>query len=324
MNQSDSRIENPSWEPFNKNVGQSRDQTITSLVGFYFSSIIVAVIVTTIQIWLPARLGISGISKDILAPLVAAVTVTFSYVSIKDKIAAEFDAGTKHLENEFEKNEKILEDNQKILEQIDKSTIKYALDFKYIAYIKPIMGFKELPLSEVSSKLTIERGENVSAFEKKLDKRLEESKNIREVRYKIHSLTNEFLEKLAFGGIMVALGLKTKDANERMKSGNDLHFLSLDIYAYLSAWLICSIDNDTGTPMSIDPIGMRYTTGDNLPDKETYKNVIQVIKKIIVDGNYKKIICYQHTSDPLSSDFVKCTIVDYLDKLINLIKNYPI
>ena len=98
MNQSDSGIENPSWEPFNKNVSHIRDQTITSLVGFYFSSIIVAVIVTTIQIWVPARLGISGISKDILAPLVAAIGVTFSYGFIKDKIAAEFDAGTKNLE----------------------------------------------------------------------------------------------------------------------------------------------------------------------------------------------------------------------------------
>jgi hypothetical protein len=334
MNQSDSGIENPSREPFNKNVSQIRDQTITSLVGFYFSSIIVAVIVTTIQIWVPARLGISGISKDILAPVVAAIGVTFSYGFIKDKIAAEFDAGTKSLESEVEKksfeknqkiledNRKVLEDNRKVLEQIDESNIKYYSDFKYLAYIKPIMGFNKLRLFEVSSKLTQECGQDNSAFEKQLDIELEGNKNTREVRHLVHSLSDDFLQQLAIEGIAEALHLEPDDASERTNLGNDLRPLRVDIYAYLSAWLICSIDNDMGVLMPMDCIGMEYKGEGNIPDKETYKNVIQAIREIIDKDKYVTFIDYPG-DEPLLI-LVKSTIIDYLGQFIDLIDKYPL
>jgi hypothetical protein len=75
--------------------------------------------------------------------------------------------------------------------------------------------------------------------------------------------------------------------------------------------------------MPIQPIGMRYTRGSNIPDKETYKNVIKAIEKIIVDGRYKTFKYYPD-SDPLSSRSLKSTIINYLDKIIDLIEKYPL
>jgi hypothetical protein len=325
MNQSDRATEQPSSEK----ISQLREESINQLVRLYFYSVILVVLAATIQIWLPARLGISGVQKDILGPLIAAIGVTFSYSFIKDTISAKFDADTERIESEaekksLEKNRKILENNQKILEKIDESTIKYNSDFKYLAYIKPIIDCKKLPLSGVSSKFTTERGENFSAFEKRLDEGLKSNRNSREVRYKIYSLTDEFLGKLALIGIQLALGLEKEAVNEKTEYGGKFHFLLSDVYAYLSAWLICSIDNDMGDLMPIACIGMRYTTGDNVSDKETYKKVIKAIKKIIVDGLYTDIECYEDTDDPLSSDCVKHTIVDCLDKLIYLIEEHTV
>lgn len=167
-----------------------------------------------------------------------------------------------------------------------------------------------------------EYSENRSAFEEKLKEGFENNKTCRETRCIIHDLTDEFLQQLAVKGISDALGLEIKDAIERTESGKDLCSLRVDIYAYLSAWLICSIDNDMGLLMPIQPIGMRYTRGSSAPDKETYKNVIQAIGKIIEDRKYKTFKHYPK-SDPLSSKSVRKTIMIYLGQFIDLIEKYP-
>jgi hypothetical protein len=100
MNQSDRATEQPSSEK----ISQLREESINQLVRLYFYSVILVVLAATIQIWLPARLGISGVQKDILGPLIAAIGVTFSYSFIKDTISAKFDADTERIESEAEKN----------------------------------------------------------------------------------------------------------------------------------------------------------------------------------------------------------------------------
>jgi len=323
MNKLKSAITKPWWKAYSrcrgKNVVQTREQTITHLLWFYLFSVSLAFFSAVIQVWgIPAQWGISGAAKDILGPLSAAIAVKLSYDFIRDVIATEFDAATKKLEDEAKVS--LLEDIQKIREQIDSSSVKQNLDVKYLAYLKQTLGAEKLQLQEISSRL---KEENRSAFEEKLSKGFEGNKTIREVRCIIHDLTDEFLQQLAVKGIADALGLEIKDANARTNSGNDLCSLRVDIYAYLSAWLICSIDNDMGLLMPIHPIGMRYTRGGNAPDKETYKNVIQAVGKIIADGRYATFKHYP-ASDPLSSKAVKTTIVNYLEQFIDLIEKYPL
>lgn len=326
MNKLKSAITKPWWKAYSrfrgKNVVQTREQTITHLLWFYLFSVSLAFFSAVIQVWgIPAQWGVSGAAKDILGPLSAAVAVKLSYDFIRDVIATEFDAATKKLEDEAKV--RLLEDIQKIREQIDNSSVKQNLDVKYLAYLKQTLGAEKLQLQEVSSRLKEEYSENRSAFEDKLDEGFEGNKTIREVRCIIHDLTDEFLQQLAVKGIADALGLEIKDASERTNSGNDLCSLRVDIYAYLSAWLICSIDNDMGLLMPIQPIGMRYTGGGNTPDKETYKKVIQAIEKIIEDGRYATFKYYPD-SNPLSSKSVRSTIINYLDQFIDLIEKYPL
>lgn len=326
MNRLESSIKKLWWKPYSwvrgENVIQTRDQTITHLLWFYLFSVSLAFLSAVIQIQgIPAEWGISGPAKESLGPLAAAIAVKLSYDFIRDVIATEFDAATKNLEAEVEC--RLFKELQEIREQIDESIIKQNLDNKYLAYIKQTLGAEELRLQEVSPRLKEKYSENRSAFEGKLDEGFEENKTKREVRCIIHSLTDEFLQQLAVAGIAEALHLKKRDASERTNFGNDLCSLRVDIYAYLNAWLICSIDNDMGSLMPIQLIGMRYTRGGHAPDKEIYKNVIQAIKKIIVDVKYTEYGFYPRT-DPLSSESSRNTIVDYLDKLINLLEKHPV
>ena len=250
----------------------------------------------------------------------AVIAVKLSYDFIRDVIATEFDAATKKLEDEAKV--RLLEDIQKIREQIDTSSIKQSLDVKYLAYLKQTLGSENLQLQEISPKLKEEYSENRNAFEEKLNEGFEDNKTIREVRCIIHDLTDAFLQQLAVKGIADALNLEIRDANKRTDLGNDLHSLRVDVHAYLSAWLVCSIDNDMGLLMPIQPIGMRNSRGGNTPDKETYKNIIQAVENIIADGKYKTFKHYP-SSDPLSSISVRDTIIRYLDKLIGLIEKHP-
>jgi hypothetical protein len=326
MNRLTSSIKELRWEPYSwlrgKNVTQTREQTITHLLCFYLFSISLAFLSAVIQIrGIPTEWGISGAVKESLGPLAAAIAVKLSYDFIRDIIATEFDAGTKNLKSELEGRHS--KEMQKIRKQNDASSIKENLDFKYLAYVKQNLGAEELRLYEVNPILTEEYSRDRPAFENKLDKKFDRNKTTREVRCTIHNLTDDFLHQLAVKGVAEVLHLEIEDALEQTEYGKDLYLLYIDIYAYLSAWLICSIDNDMGSPMPIGCIGMRYTGRCNTPDKETYKNVIQTIGKIIADGRYATFKYYP-ISDPLSSKSVKSTIINYLNQLIDLIEKYPL
>jgi hypothetical protein len=343
MDQSSSPINKHWCNPFTwftrKTVGQSKNQTINHLVVFHFSSLILAVSAAIIQVWeIPTKLGISGVSKDILSPLIVLVGSVLSYSLIRDVITAEFDAGVETIKNELNKqhkdemqktldqidglNKQHKDEMQKTRDQINGLDIKYALDFKYLAYIKPSLSPRELQLQDISLVLRDEYLEDANAFESKLNTKLESNKTTREASYIIAHLPDTFLHQIAVEGIARALDSEFDDVIEQTYLGNKLYPLRTDISVYLTAWLICSIDNDMGEPMPIDYIGMRYTGEGNVPSKEIYKKVIRAIVKIIAEGEYK-VSKYYPDDDPLSSESVRNKINDCLKQLINLIEKYP-
>jgi hypothetical protein len=326
MNRLKSSIKKLWWKPYSwvrgENVIQTRDQTITHLLWFYLFSVSLAFLSAVIQIQgIPAEWGISGPAKESLGPLAAAIAVKLSYDFIRDVIATEFDAAAKDIEKEVEG--RFSEEMQEAHEKANGLPTKHDLDLKYLAYVKPIIGADELKLQGVSPKLIEKRGKNSRAFVDELDKEFEDHKIIREVRYIIHNLTDDFLHQLAVKGVAEVLHLKIEDVYKRTECGKDLYLLYIDIYAYLSAWLICSIDNDRGSLMPIGCIGMRYTGEGSTPDKETYKNIIQAIGKIVEEDRYIMYTDYP-ASNPLESKSVKDTIINYLGWLIDLIEKYPL
>ncbi|MBW4539583.1 MAG: hypothetical protein KME43_10630 [Myxacorys chilensis ATA2-1-KO14] len=317
MNKLKSVITKPWWRIYShirgKRIVQTREQTITHLLGFYLFSVILSFLLAAISIWkIPIEQGVLGV-------ITTATLVVLGYDFVKDVIATEFDAATKNIEegvrNEFRQEIQLLQI------QLKNSNIRQRLDQNYLSYLKQSLGYENLKLQEVNSELKEAYSEDRLAFGKKLDEEFRNSKASREVRCVIQDLNKEFLQQLAIQGIVDGLELELKEVLERTRAGNDLHSLRVDIYAYLSAWLVCSIDNDLGFLMPIQPIGMRYMNKVGAPDKETYKKIIGAIADCILTNQFKNLSSYPE-NDPLSSELTRITVVNYLNQFIELIDQY--
>ncbi len=319
MNKLKSAITKPWWKPYSfirgNKVVQTRDQTITHLLFFYLFSISLAFLSAVIQIWgIPAKWGSSEALKDSLGPLAAAISVKLSYDFIRDVIGTEFDAGTGKIQEEVRE-----EYRQKIQDlEVELQNSNKHLHKTYLSYLQKHGEWDQVKLQGVDRELQRQYSENRAGFGENLKTGFENSKDKRKVRCIIHDLDDSFLQRLAIRGIINGLGLEDKEGKKRTNVEGDLYSLRLNIYTYLSAWLICSIDNDLGLLMPIEPIVMSYMKENNVPDKEAYKKIIRAIANIIQDDKIKDSSFYPK-SDPLASELVKETIVTYLEKLIALI-----
>ncbi|MBD2256777.1 hypothetical protein [Pseudanabaena sp. FACHB-2040] len=317
MNKLRSVITKPWWRIYSrirgKRIVQTREQTITHLLGFYLFSVILSFFLAAISIWK------SPIEQGVLGIITTATLVVLGYDFVKDVIATEFDAATKNIEEGV--RNKFLQEIQSLQNQLNNSNIRQRLDQNYLSYLKQSLGYENLKLQEVNSELKEAYSEDRLAFGKKLDEEFRNNKASREVRCVIHDLPERFLDQLAVQGIMDGLELEFEEVSERIRAGNDLHSLRVDIYAYLSAWLVCSIDNDLGFLMPIGCIGMRHMNESGVPDKEAYKKIIRAIANSILNSQFKNLKDYPD-NDPLSSNLTKITVVNYLNQFIELIDQY--
>jgi uncharacterized protein YeeX (DUF496 family) len=307
----------PWWRIYSRIKGkravQTRKQTITHLVGFYLFSVIFAFLLAAINIWnFPVNQGIFGL-------ITTAALVVLGYDFVKDVIETEFDAATQNIEEDV-RNE-LRKEIEALQNQIKNSNIRRHLDQNYLSYVKQSLGYESLKLQEVNTELKKAYTEDRIAFGQKLDEGFKNNKASREVRCIIHDLPKEFFQQLAIQGIVDGLDLSLREVLERSRSGRDLQSLRVDIYAYLSAWLICSIDNDLGLFMPIQPIGMRYINENGEPNRESYKKIIRSIVNCILTDQFKNLSSYPD-SDPLSSESAKETVVDHLNQFIKLINEY--
>jgi hypothetical protein len=298
---------------------QTEEQTVNRLLGFYLSSIILALLGAAIVAWIiPSLTTDQEGLKAVLELLIAAVAVKVGYDFVRDVIASEVGAALNKVKDE--EGERLLQDLQTIQEQIDNSRIKQNLDNKYLSFLKQTLGSESLRLQSVSTELMKEYSVNRSEFERKLEADYRKERNFREARCVIHELPKEFLQQLAVKGISKGLGLPLREAIERTEPGRDLESLRIDLYAYLSAWLVCSLDNDNNMLMPLEPIGMSYEDKDS-PNKEIYKKIIDAIGQVIINGDYQDFRYYP-SSDPLYSVEVRKIIVDRLNRIFELIDQY--
>ncbi|MBD2690932.1 hypothetical protein [Anabaena catenula] len=314
MKTSKSFTTKPWWKIYSRIKGrgieQTKEQTINNLVVFYLFCIGLTVFLAAINVWdFPIKQGLLGLLSGI--PF-----FILGYDFIKDVIATEFDAAIKNIEkrlkNEFQQEIKELQNQHQSF-----------FDRKYMSYIKQSLQEDTLKLKRVTLELKEEFAENPDEFHKNLDEEFQNSKDSIKVRSIIHDLNNndEFLQNLAVRGIIDGLALKDEEIKKRVNIEGDLYQLRLDIYVYLSAWLICSIDNDLGSFMPIDPIGMGYKNENDKPDKKSYEKVITAIVKLIESEKFTELTYYPD-SDPLSCSLTRTRIVNYLTKLIDLIDKY--
>lgn len=125
------------------------------------------------------------------------------------------------------------------------------------------------------------------------------------LRCAIHRLPDGFWRNIATVGALTGLGWQPEDLT-RLKE-EPYRSLFNDIYIYLKAWLICSIDNDMDMLMPVEPIGLRYLCDSSLdmPDIEVYSKVFRSIGELFQSERYKNSIPNIEdpgVEDPLSTN----------------------
>ncbi|MGB7313706.1 MAG: hypothetical protein WA939_12285, partial [Nodosilinea sp.] len=97
-------------------------------------------------------------------------------------------------------------------------------------------------------------------------------------------------------------GLGWKYDNQSRLEQEPYRLLFNDIYAYLTAWLICSIDNDIDMLMPIEPIGMRFTghPHPHISNIEAYQKSLSFAEEIFRNGKYRYSIP-DKIDDPLGA-----------------------
>lgn len=139
----------------------------------------------------------------------------------------------------------------------------------------------DLKLSDVETSITNARttsGDQRLTAE--LSQLFEDEIKKREIRCIVSRLPDDdCLIPLAIKASMYALGKSQKEINEY-----PYYLFFKDVYTYLKAWLICSIDNPHSTIMPISVIGLNYPNIDK-PDKNAY---IEAIEHIIDDSLTEK------------------------------------
>lgn len=128
------------------------------------------------------------------------------------------------------------------------------------------------------------------------------------IRCELINIPEDFWQSLALSASMYVLN---KSISEEIDVKPN-YFLFQDLYAYLRAWLVCSIDNDGGKPMPIAVIGLHYPNEES-PNVRIYLDALFFIKNDLLERDGPKNIC---------APSILKSVKDRLDQLIQLIDSY--
>jgi hypothetical protein len=170
---------------------------------------------------------------------------------------------------------------------------------------------EELVLKDISPQIQ----EKITArtlveYERDLQKESASLQQLRSIRCSIHSIPDKVFQQIALVASMKTLGLEENEKSE-MAYGSNYHTFFLDIYSYLQAWMICSIDNDSGTSMPVTIIGMNYPNR-STPDVKLYLDVFQRIQRGL----------HQSPLDSYVDAIAIKTIQERISELISWIEEY--
>ena len=301
----------------------SEQQAVYRLVSFFLFCILLVVLVCLFVLGLVSFLTSNNV--EISKPLEIIVALIFAVIGsvigfdmVKEVIEAEI-----HMisEKRFQegKQEAQLDERIRSGSEFRTSWEKY-----YLACIgNSGISVSEVRLTDFSESLCSERNHSLSQFMEGLEHSYSGRENKMRLRCAIHRLPDRFWENIATAGALTGLGWQRKDLTKLEEEPYRLLFN--DIYIYLKAWLICSIDNDTDMLMPVEPIGLRYLCDSSLdvPDIEVYRKAFLSIGEIFRSELYRESIPgikNPGVEDPLSTNQTGTKlcieVASYLERLL--------
>ena len=316
----------------------SSDDTISQLIVAFclFAVLSILFIVLT-------RLSITLDSKDesietmlniLTSPIAQLTGIVLSFDMIKEVISKE----VKALERQLPNREYVdaLERSIKELENSNDIKLREEQELLYLAhlFVADEEIFKRMDIKSFASEAYREKFKTLLDASCYLQKRFADEQSKRKLRAVITSIENDSWRALATAAATVAFDLQnnyTDEINAQLFAKPN-NFLVADIYMYLSAWLVSSIDNNIATAipfMPIEEIGLRYLTLEQLPDIDKYEQAFDFLIKVFKNGkfcNFLKVGDGTKKIQELDTEEIKICeeVSSYLEELLIRLKNFEL
>jgi hypothetical protein len=295
---------------------------IVAVIIIFSLTIIIYVLLSKYKIELKDNFILATIASYLLP--IASFLVSFDMV--KEIVAAEIEALEKAKSDDINKlrslNQELHSRNQE-LEQSSDSEVRQSQERYYMA--RAYVADEEI----IDKRLRLEK--ITSPGYKKYYNSLEEAKDYFEQMYE----SREDRARLRTALVKISKESWIKLATEAAKAGlrpervdaatlnNDpvKQLLFLDIYLYLSAWLVSSVDNDVASAipyMPVEDIGLHYPN-EQKPNLKIYEEAFRYLRKAFKSGLYVEIIQECQTVTPEEKDVCQ-KISEYMDELVLRLK----
>ena len=321
----------------------SKDEVIRQLTDKAYSYIVLSVFFGTLLTAIPLSLMIMGIGENLLVVGYVAAISGFliplaSREKIKDFIKTRIDdfelRGIRDFEhrqrNDIEQlflaNQKVsdLDEENNLLRQTSESQMKE--DQLFINLVRYEDASNDLILKMIIKNPALnERLRNVDNKDVLLSQAKQKCsywENRKKLGAVIRTIEKESWKGLARSAALYALGVE--DEQDDLAYDSDEYLLSKDIYIYLYAWLVNSIDNSIAIDIfytPIDDIGLRYPS-EQSPDIDTYKKAFKFLISAFDTGKF-----YIGVEDiqPLTTEqreICQKEVSFYLNKLIEMLEDF--
>ncbi|MEA5466956.1 hypothetical protein [Leptothoe sp. PORK10 BA2] len=164
----------------------------------------------------------------------------------------------------------------------EENTKKQRYFLAYLVTGNPKFEIAELKFIDIEDPIRKERDSiGINLFEENLSKEFDDEITLRKARYILINLPDkDFLQPIALKASMHALG---KSNQSKIRKDHPEYKFFKDIYAYMKAWVMCSLDCSPNNPMPISVIGLNYPSPQT-PNKQLYKVAIKYIRNILLEG----------------------------------------
>ncbi|MBF2088880.1 MAG: hypothetical protein IGR80_13350 [Synechococcales cyanobacterium K44_A2020_017] len=183
------------------------------------------------------------------------------------------------------------------------------------------VDFRNIRLASVPGVLTLDSQDNsasedieqeareaCSIMKRQAEERVERAR----IRYSVTMIPSDFWNDLAVNAIREALSVQDTD--------NPDDALASDLYTLLSAWLVCSIDNDDrDCIMPIDVIKLRYRTSGEVLDLDSYIRSLDCVQEILRENQNIWDLSYMWGDERVSSN-LRSPLIHILNEKIDRLK----
>ena len=261
------------WKIFNFQPLENEEREVLSLAIFLTKMVAIAYLSGLAGGYFtksmsPETANLMNISLVALLPLIISLDVVKQRVGMTVEAFSRFSNDSQLVEKRTSSEE--------LEQEYFLSRITCSVDGETLGTVRDLSQLELDGLSRNLFEKIYSRG--INEFQSSLEIQFKQSVEKREIKCVLLNISDEdFFRPVSLIACMHAFNTSDRDM---FKKGTEYNVFWQDIYYYLKAWLVCSIESETGNPMPINLIGLNYPDK-HRPNKAKYTKAIAYIGSFI-------------------------------------------